>query len=227
MRFQLVMLCVLGLSISSAQATTLFFNNDLPGFTAVTTTTLTDFEGIVADNTNKILVNPFKSGEPNTYLNAAGSGGLLICGKNGCNGQPYDSALLLAVGDAGNPANIRIELGAGASAVGGIFGDADGPAGSGTLRVYTGSGDLFDTRSVAYGDMGEGLPKTFFGWASDEVLFTALDFAIFGGADFSAVDDFRVGSAESPLPPVPLPAGVWLFLTALAGLAALGRLKRA
>lgn len=225
MRFQLIMLIMLltqGLSVSSARATTLFFDNDLAGFNALTTTTLTDFEGVVADT--GLSEQATFSLANNTYSNSTGSGDLLLCGKNGCNGQPFDSAVLAANGSG---ATIRIDLGAGASAVGGIFGDLNGPPGSGTLRVFNASGELFDTREVSYGDMGAGLAKTFFGWASDEIQFTALEFSIFDSADFSAMDDFRFGSAVSPLPPVPLPAGIWLFISALAGLVGLGRLRQA
>jgi hypothetical protein len=220
MQFQPMLLCILALFMASANATTLFYNNDLSGFEAVTATTLTSFEGIAASD-NALVESLTFTLNDNVYSNSTGTGKLLVCGKVACNGQPFDSAVLAA---NGNTATIRIELGTPAAAIGGLFGDLNGPAGTGTLRIFD-SGGLFDTRAVAYGDMGAGLSKTFFGWTSDETEFTALEFSIFDSADFSAMDDFRFGEI-TPAFSAPLPAGVWLFGTALAGLAGLSRRRR-
>jgi hypothetical protein len=114
------------------------------------------------------------------------------------------------------------------TAVGGLFGDLNGPAGSetlkGTLRVYD-SGGLVASESVIYGDMGAGEAKTFFGWTTTETVFTALEFAIDPQSnlgEFSAVDNFQYGRLSQ----VPIPASIWLFGTALVGFVGMARRRK-
>jgi hypothetical protein len=228
MRYILILLFYFGLTVSNANAATVsFYNNDLAGFNLASTTLLTDFEGRVSDSGTESAKTITIDG--NEYSNLANSSDLamLICGKIVCDGQPFDSALMLA-----NFANgaMWIDLKDNITAVGGLFGDLNGPAGSetlkGTLRVYD-SGGLVASESVIYGDMGAGEAKTFFGWTTTETVFTALEFAIDPQSNlgrFSAVDNFQYGSANS-LPQVPIPAAVWLFGTALIGLVGFGKRK--
>ena len=218
MRYILILLFYFGLTVSSAHAATVFYD-DLTFFNLASTTSLTDFEGIVADNgtlgASSFVING------NEYSNLSGED-MLICGKGAsCAGDPFDSALMIANFGAGT---IRIDLAGSITAVGGLFGDLDGPAGTGTLRVYD-SGGLFDTQAVNYGDMGFDLPKTFFGWTTTDTVFTALEFAInpaFQGT-WSAVDDVRFGQSLSQ---VPIPASIWLFGTALIGFVGMARRRK-
>ena len=220
MRYILILLFYFGLPVSSVNAATVFYDNDLAGFNLASTTSLTDFEGIVADNgtlgASSFVING------NEYSNLSGAD-MFICGKNaGCLGGPFDSALMLANFDNGT---IRIDLVDDITAVGGLFGDLDGPVGAGTVTVYYDGGS--DTQNVNYGDMGAGEAKTFFGWTTTETVFTALEFAINPANDgkWSAVDNFQYGSVNS-LSQVPIPASIWLFGTALIGFVGMARRRK-
>ena len=218
MRYFLTLLFYIGLTIPNANAATVFFDNDLVGFNLASTTALTDFEGFVADNTSTSA--PSYTIDGNTY---SSSGGLMvICGKDGCTGSPFDSAAMVAAGSG--MATVRIDLDGGISAIGGLFGDLDGPTGEGTLSVFD-SGGLFDSQVVNYGDMGEGLPKTFFGWTTTDTLFTALEFSIAQNRLWSAVDNIQFGRAEN-ISAIPVPAAVWLFGTALTGFLGMSRKRK-
>jgi len=107
--------------------------------------------------------------------------------------------------------------GSGFTAAGGIFGDTNSADSAATLKLF-GAGDaLIDTRNVTVGDMGQGLPHTFFGWviAGDEI--TRIEFDMVG--TFEALDDFRFGQA------VPEPSTMLLLLSGSAGFGFFGRRK--
>lgn len=234
------------LQLSGASAATVFYN-DLAEFEAVSNTWLTDFDTFLElpisppDNPANAVTNPATEVliDGNVYSNAGNDSGVQICGTNVCDGNPFDSALIYAAGSGGS---LRIELVAGVSAVGGIFGDLNGPAGSGLLSLFDSAGNLHDTREIIdpprgvnYGDMGDSLTKTFFGWTSDTTTFSALEFMLLQDDTtledetlWAALDDLRFGRLvdSNGLPAVPLPAAFWLFLTAISGLLGLNRLRR-
>jgi hypothetical protein len=217
MRYILILLLYFGLCVSNAHAATVFYD-DLTAFNSASTTSLTDFEGIVADNGTSGALTFTIDG--NIYSNLSGKQ-MLICGKNaGCLGGPFDSALMLANFDNGT---LRIDLTVGRTAVGGLFGDLNG-TGMGTLTVYYNGGS--DTQTVNYGDMGAGVlkPNTFFGWTTKDTVFTALEFAIdpANNGQWSAVDNFQYGSLSQ----VPIPASIWLFGTALVGFVGMARRRK-
>jgi hypothetical protein len=213
MRNVLSLLFFLGLSVSNANAVTVFYDN-LTLFDSVSTTTVTDFDSEVTDGQFKPASSFTIDG--NTYSNLSGED-MAICGADaGCDGGPYDSAIMIANSLDGT---VRIDLVGSISAIGGLFGDIDGPVGTGTLRVFNSDG-LFDTQDVSYGSMGYGLDKTFFGWTTTDTFFTALEFSIEDSGNYSAVDNIQFGSV------VPIPAAVWLFGTALIGFVGYSRRRK-
>jgi hypothetical protein len=196
------------------------FYTDKSDFDANTTTALMNFEGIVSDTGLSIAEEHVIDGITYTTDMAADSTAW-ICGKDRC-GDGLDSAIFVAAGSAADPANIIVDLtsaGSALTAAGGIFGDIDGPAGqSGMFKVYNGIA-LLGTFDVAFGDMGAGLPKTFFGWTttgSDQI--TQIDFI--ANVAFSGLDEFQYGTV------VPVPAAAWLFASGLLGLIGFARRKR-
>jgi hypothetical protein len=191
----------------SANASVIFFNNDLTGFNAASTTSLTNFEGFVASGSNQSAVSFTIDG--NTYSNTSGQN-MAICGANSCLGSPFDSSVILANFSNGG---VRIDLAGGISAVGGLFGDINGPVGTGLISIFDGSG-LIDSQVINYGDMGAGLPKTFFGWTSTDTIFTRLEFSIAENGLWSTVDNVQYGSASA----IPAPATLALMGLGLAGL---------
>jgi hypothetical protein len=228
MRYILILLFYFGLTVSSANAATVkFYNNDLAGFNLASTTALTDFNDFVCAGAACFSTEFDFDG--NTYTNGNREN-LLICGPNafGCLGGPFNSGLMLADDDNGL---IRIALAPGRTAIGGLFGDINGPEGTGTLRVYDIDGSLIDTQAVAYGSMAGGSEsqRTFFGWTTTDTVFTTLEFTLVGGGSsisenrWSAVDDVRFGQSLSQ---VPIPASIWLFGTALIGFVGMARRRK-
>jgi hypothetical protein len=227
MRYILILLFYFGLSVSSANAATFTeFYDDLTAFNLASTTDLTDFE--IGVNDDSAENNKTFTIDGNKYSNLGSNSDFAMfhCGKGVCEGNPYDSALMLA-NDGGT---MRIDLKDNITAVGGLFGDLDGDPGIGTLlgtlSVYNSIG-IVNTQAVIYGDMGEGEAKTFFGWTTTDTVFTALEFAINpdnNSGKWSAVDNFQFGQSLSQ---VPIPASIWLFGTALIGLVGFGKRRKA
>jgi hypothetical protein len=201
---------------ASANAATVFFDNDITGFNSSSTTTLTDFEGIVSPTSSTGA--PTFTIDGNTYSNTSDRD-MVVCGASRCTGSPHDSTVMVSnIGDG----TIRIDLVGGVTAIGGLFGDLDGATGTGTLSVFDSSG-LVDTQAVNYGDMGKGLPKTFFGWTTTDTVFTALEFNIADNGLWSAVDNVQFGTVSA----VPIPAAAYLFASGLGFLGWFRRRKTA
>jgi hypothetical protein len=245
MRYILILLFYFGLSVSSVHAATKFYD-DLTVFSSASTNLhLTDFNGECDVTGAPDCIDTEFEFDGNTYRNspdrAHAPQNLQICGPNaldciGTLGGPFNSGLMMADGDKGH---IRIELveADAITAIGGLFGDINGPAGWGTVTVYDKDGEEY-TRDVNYGSMAASLEseRTFFGWTTDTV-FTALEFTLVGGEPaiaaislsiegdtfWSAVDDVRFGQSLSQ---VPIPASIWLFGTALVGFVGMARRRK-
>jgi len=165
----------------AADAMPTFFTDEA-AFLSSSTTTLTDFESLTGTPTQQsFTINGNTFRDPLTTVNNA----MAACGT--CAGAPFDSIVMVV--NFGNV--LRIDLGPGTTAAGGIFGDLNGPAGPGTIRLFDSSG-LIDTQSVNVGDMGAGEPNTFFGWTLSTGSMTGIEFEL-ANAAFEAVDDFRAG----------------------------------
>jgi hypothetical protein len=78
MRFTLILLYLLGLSISSANAAMVFFNIDRAGFDAVTSTSLTDFETAISNSAGTIFESPSMTIDGNTYSNPTDGSNLFV-----------------------------------------------------------------------------------------------------------------------------------------------------
>jgi hypothetical protein len=222
MRYILILLFYFGLTVSSVNAATVKFYDDLTVFNSKSSTSLTDFEGIVGDSGSSSASSFTIDG--NTYSNVNRLNNVVICGATAapCAG---DSAFMYANGSLGG---IRVILDSGITAVGGLFGDLNGPAEMGTLRVFGSDGSEFATQTVNYGDMlAGGEPPTFFGWTTTDTVFTALEFSLAVGFEpnktWSAVDNFQFGQSLSQ---VPIPASIWLFGTALVGFVGMARRRK-
>lgn len=214
--------CGISLLGSTSAIAGVVFYQDISAFNAVTNTSIVDFEGFVSNRGVSIEAEQVIDGISFT-TDTAPTKDAWICGKDRCgDGDGLDSALFVAADSTGAPANIIVDLdlaGSPLTAVGGVFGDIDGPAGqSGRFDVYNGIA-LLGAFNVTFGDMGAGLPKTFFGWTTTGTdAITQIDFI--ADVAYSGLDDFQYGTV------VPVPAAVWLFGSGLLGLVGLARLKK-
>ncbi len=197
----------------TANAAFVFYSDSLAAFDAATTTVLTDFEGI--HDPIGFLSQPTFLLNGNTFKERDDANNAIVCDANSCSGNPYNSDLLAVHGSG----VLRIDVAAGSTAVGGIFGDIDGPAGSGTIKLF-GSGGLLDTQTVTYGDMGLGETQFFYGWTVTNDVITGIEFDI--GGTFAGVDNFQSGTVN----PVPIPDALPLFVSALAGLGFIAKRKK-
>lgn len=200
---------------SEARAATVFYNDDLAGFGANSTTSVTDFGTAGQGNQSA----PSFTIDGNTYSNLSGMD-MLICDVSSCTGAPFDSPLMVANFGSGG---VIVDLMAGTTAVGGLFGDLNGPAGTGLIKVFDSNG-LLDSQIVNYGDMGAGSAKTFFGWTTTDTFFTKVEFTIASGSNWSAVDDFQFGTSGTQV--VPVPASLPLLFAGLAGFGLVSRRKK-
>lgn len=181
---------------------------------SASTTILSDFEGIVADT--GVQVSPTITVDGAVY--SASPNNVQICGKDICSGNPFDSAALAS--SSGDAIEIDLTgLGFAVTAVGGIFGDLNGPAGtSATIEVIGSGGSVLGSFAVNVGDMGQGLAKTFFGFNSPSATIEKIRYDMAGS--FEAVDDLQFGVST-----IPAPLGLPLLLGALF-LARAPRLRR-
>ena len=182
-------------SVSTANCSVMFYT-DAAAFTAATTTTLIDFEGIAPDNG---IDTPTNSKVVNSVTFTGVTGTLAIMGANApYSGYPFDSAFLT---QNNRVDRIDIDLstaGTGFTAFGAIFGDQDSAGTTTTLRLL-GLGGLLDTQNVIIGDTRSGQPKTFFGWTvdgADQIVGVEFDTAF----DYGTIDDVRFGAAAVPEP---------------------------
>ena len=203
------------LIIQPVYSATVTFYDDLAAFMAVTTTTLIDFEGIVADDfsvssfENPTIVDGVSFGST--------SGTFAIAGKNSSiSGSPYDSALLFSNNSSPITADLTT-VGSGFTAVGGFFGDIDS-VGTLTTMTLIGTSGILDSRELITADMGLGTTSNFFGWtvSGDTILTLTHDLA----GSYEGIDDFRYGTV------VPVPAAMWLFGSGLLGLIGYARRRR-
>lgn len=205
--------------IQPVNSATVTFYDDLSLFMAATTTTLIDFEGIVADNERTNFINPIIV-DGVTF--GAPTGTFAVAGKDASlSGSPYESALLASINSSPITADLttvdQTTADSEFTAVGGFFGDINS---SGTLTTMTliGTTGVLDTRSLITADMGFGLTHNFFGWtvSGDTILSLTHDL----DGNYEGIDDFRYGTV------VPVPAAVWLFGSGLLGLIGFARRKR-
>ncbi len=193
---------------------------DLGAFNANSTTSVTTFDPAPFTFTDVGVVDGNTYDDPTSTSTSS----MIVCGPNAglsCAGAPFDSNV---VSNNFGQGYLSIGFASGTTAAGGIFGDLDGPAGSGTLSVF-GLGDALLWSSVVnYGDMGAGQPKTFFGFTTfggDTIA--RIDFDI--GSSFDAADDIRFGVASNGTP-VPAPASLALLGLGLAGMCFVRRRAR-
>lgn len=176
----------------NANAGVMFYTDQASFLSATSSTTLVDFEGVVADNGSQ-LNNPLVVDGVSFETTVAGDTPFLA-GKNVGVGNPFDSAVLAS----GNGGPLQIDFsGLGAlTAAGGLFGDSDQDGTQAVLSLFGAGNILLDTQNITVGDMGAGLPHTFFGWTTDggDVI-TRIVYDMDG--TFEVIDDLRYGTAGS------------------------------
>jgi len=202
------------LFIQPVYSATVTFYDDLAAFMAVTTTTLIDFEGIVADGSFSSFENP-KIVDGVSFGSSVGT--FAIAGKDSSiSGNPYDSALLFSNNSSPITADLTT-VGSGFTAVGGFFGDINS-AGTLTTMTLIGTSGILDSRELITADMGLGTASNFFGWTVSGGTILTLTHDLAG--NYEGIDDFRYGTV------VPVPAAMWLFGSGLLGLIGYARRRR-
>lgn len=188
------------------------FHTTEAGFTAASNTLLIDFESLSTTFNSSYLVNGNRFSNPDDTASDA----MVACGAIPCTGQPFDSTIMTANRGANPGGILRIDMAPGVTAAGGLFGALRG-TGTGTLSLFGASG-LLDTQTISFGDMGVGLPKTFFGWTSSSQVLTAIEFSgttLTSGfsTPIESVDNFRYGAATTTS--IPLPSSLTLFFASM------------
>lgn len=161
--------CLMAGFSTPAAASVVLFTDETAYDAANTTNTFTDFEGIVASGS--AFSAPDLTVDGVLYDAPTGTSidiGICSAGVCGGGGTIFPSSFLIT--NYGDPLDIfTTGLGYGVTALGGIFGDSTLPAGgtAATLSVF-GTGDaLLGSFAITVGQMEAGLPKTFFGVATD------------------------------------------------------------
>lgn len=212
-----------GLAIAlsgSLHAASVVSHSDLASFqSAAGSTSLIDFEGIVADNffgsPGGRLVSAFDLGGVN-FSTSLGTIG--ISGPNSSvGGNPFDSAILFS----NNDSPITLTFGAGVFSVAGLFGDINGTSAGASVSIF-GSSGLLGSTSFTAPDLGPGSAGFFTGFTSDMAI-SSLVYT--GVTSWEGLDDIRIGGQSSP-PPVPVPAGGVLLVSGMFGFAAMRRKKK-
>ncbi|MEZ5492004.1 MAG: PEP-CTERM sorting domain-containing protein [Gammaproteobacteria bacterium] len=215
---RLVVLACAGLA-GAAHASVIFYTDRTSFETALSSYTLIDFEGIVADIGTTV--------NPSTLVEVIGgvtfsvsSGAIAVSGKNGqfMQDAPFNSAILFSNNSTPITADLT-SAGPGFTAVGAFFGNIH-DAGDTAVLTLLGSNGILDIRTIVAADMGAGTPSNYFGWTVFGDIITGVKYDLIGGfvntGDFDGIDDFVFGIASAT--PAPAPATIALFGLGLAGL---------
>jgi hypothetical protein len=178
-----------------------FYTTQASFLAAIGNSTVLNFEGIVADNSNHDFGTSYHTGAV-TFTSPFHH--VLVVGKNSQTlGAPFDSAILIPDTDPGSML-ATFDSGSNLTAVGGfflnLFGDFQD---QGTLTLTSSTGVL-DQRSMPLGIATSGKPKTFFGYTVAGATISTLTVDTPHGD--AAFDNFTYGTA------VPEPASVALIL---------------
>lgn len=183
-------------TFAPVHATTQFHTTEASfnGAVQPTSVTISDFEGIVADDAQTGSITGLTiDGIHYTAAPGASPQSAVVAGKDrSFGGATRVSAVLVANGSA----DLTIDLSGLAelpSAVGGYFGDVNGTNKPATITVYGPGGVVLDTQNVTAGGFRASDTPTFFGWTNStgapiERIVFALDEDL-----WDAVDDIRVG----------------------------------
>jgi len=169
-----------------------FYNNRAAWDLAVSSQTLINFEGIVADNTF-VDFGPDENIDGVRFAEAPGfnPGQLIVSGFNGgLSGAPYNSALVMS-GNSGALTADLTPLRANFTAIGGFFGNIQTTDAASQLTLV-GTTGVLDVRVVTAGDMGQGNPEVFLGYT---VIGDTIDTMTISNGDFEGLDDFVYGQA--------------------------------
>ena len=204
------------------------FITDRAAFEArLITATLIDFEGIVPDD--ETTVNPATLVETIggvTFSVPVHVSAIAVSGKNGefMQDAPFDSALLFSNASGGPITAVLPSDGVEYTAIGGFFGNIH-RAGVMSNLTLVGDDGVLDSRTLVTADMGEGTDSNFFGWivSGDSIISITHDLEG-GSADFTGVDDFIFGIANTHAPVVPEPSTIAIW--SLLGLVGAGVQRR-
>jgi hypothetical protein len=178
---------------------------------AVASSTTVNFEGLVSDTSHFTQNTPLTI---NNVVFSVSSGFIGVAGKNVSSGDvlgaPFNSAILFSNNSLPLTANIT-GAGSGFTAVGGTFGNVTSSGVPATLTLL-GSGGLLDVRNITTGDMGLGMPATFFGWTVHGDSIQSVTYSLQNGhPNYDAMDDFVFGFATVPEPSALQPLLALLF----------------
>jgi hypothetical protein len=185
-----------------------FYTDKASFLAAISSPTVHNFEGIVADGSNVSFGASYHTGSvtftspintnPVSYRN------MLVVGKNSQTlGAPFDSAILIPNSEPSSMV-ATFDGGSNVTAVGGYFLNLFGNSQtSGGIRLI-GSSGLLDLRSAPLGIATSGKTKTFFGYTvfGDTISSLTLN----TGSNAPVFDDFTYGNA------VPEPSSCILLL---------------